>query len=341
MKKILFVTAHSYDSFPIESNLEYLEVLKMKSKSICDNDFHIIPLPNADKIDIIEYLEDVKPYILHFSSHGNDKGEPILFDKFNIKPESFSEILKEIKSIECIFLNSCNSYEFIQKMKGGIRYYIGMTGEIPVKSSIQFSKNFYKHLFKGRAIYESFKYAYDAVKYYKDKGYEPMLELDIFIKTENPIEMEYLDKLPAEFQVKLAEIQKTIDQKGNSLSGRLLDKHPSRTLVQWFISRKTLLAYSIANKVYKDKHPDCQEDLAWDLNAHFKLLDPLLVSINGKELLKKENLSTLTRTQENQVYIDCLLELIYQAKNEYLDLENETIYFEDRVKYFIDMIKNQ
>ena len=126
MKKILFVTAHSYDKFPIESNQEYLEVLKEKLKSLCDDEFHIVPLPNTDKINLIEYLEDIKPYILHFSSHGNGQGEPILFDKFNIEPETFAEILKEIKSIECIFLNSCNSYEFIQKMKGGIRYYISM-----------------------------------------------------------------------------------------------------------------------------------------------------------------------------------------------------------------------
>ncbi len=62
MKKILFVTAHSYDKFPIESDQEYLEVLKMKSRSLGDNDFHIVPLPNANKINIIEYLEDVKPW---------------------------------------------------------------------------------------------------------------------------------------------------------------------------------------------------------------------------------------------------------------------------------------
>ncbi len=280
-----------------------------------------------------------KPYILHFSSHGNGKGEPILFDKFNIEPESFLEVLKEIKSVECIFLNSCNSYEFIQKLKGGIRYYIGMKGEIPVKSSIQFSKNFYKYLFKGRAIYESFKHAYDMGKYCKDSSYEPMLELDIFIKTENLIEMEYLNQLPAEFQVKLTEMQKIIDQKGNNLSGRLLEKHPSRTVVQWFVSRRSLLANSIAKEVYKNKHPNCQEDLAWDLDTHFKLLDPLLVSINGKELLKKERVHSLTRTQDEHVYDTCLKNLILKAKNEYPLLGTEIMFFEDRVQFFMDMMK--
>ena len=39
---------------------------------------------------------------------------------------------------------------------------------------------------------------------------------------------------------KLTEMQKIIDQKGNNLSGRLLEKHPSRTVVQWFVSRRSL-----------------------------------------------------------------------------------------------------
>jgi hypothetical protein len=340
MKKILFVTAHSYDEHPLEITEEYIEIMSEKSSSIFGEHFHIIPLPNPDKNVLVEWLEVHKPYILHFSGHGNKEGEPILYDRQYIDSESFANIVKYIKSIECIFFSSCQSYEFFKNRYFDVRLLLGFKGNIPIKYATHFSKKFYKSLFTGGSIFGSFTKAFEMNNnLWKNKDYEPMLEVNLKKPITDTKMVDWLTQLPQDYTARVERILQTIDLKGNSLAGRVLVSHSCPTVAKWFMNNKQMLAESIAFEVLAERADNNEiEDLKWDLEVYFKLLDPLIVTMSGKELVKKERVQQVEKSHTDGVYIQAFNELIKISKVKHYDLPEDCEFFEDRVKHFIELI---
>ena len=116
--------------------------------------------------DITRVLDQYKPNILHFNSHGNnstiffenDNGEAIGVDK-----NALGALLKTQKGLDLVILNACYSRDQAQAIADAVGYAIGIEGAINDEEAIEFSREFYRALGDGRSFKDAFKRAQLAV----------------------------------------------------------------------------------------------------------------------------------------------------------------------------------
>lgn len=118
--------------------------------------------------DLHQYLEQIKPTILHISGHGNEEGVLFFHDSEGHKKEvsisKFYEFLKNFDShIECVFLNACFSLSGIDTITNPSFHIIGMKDEVPNDTALAFARAFYTSHCNGKPVRESFETAKDVV----------------------------------------------------------------------------------------------------------------------------------------------------------------------------------
>ncbi len=113
--------------------------------------------------DLSEYLENIKPHIVHFSGHGSRSrdGNPsceliFLDDSGNSCPvsqESIKEIFSILKgNIRCLLLNACNADPLAHALAKEIDCTIAILDEIDDAAAIEFSREFYRHIAAGKDV---------------------------------------------------------------------------------------------------------------------------------------------------------------------------------------------
>jgi hypothetical protein len=142
------------------------EEIRAISKKIRASDYRdLIELVSAWAVrpdDLIQVLNEQKPQIVHFSGHGNQKGEIILIDNNeNPKPvtvialRALFDILKG--NIRIVMLNSCYSEIQAKAIIETIDCVIGMNSSIGDDAAITFAASFYRALGFGKSVKESFE----------------------------------------------------------------------------------------------------------------------------------------------------------------------------------------
>ena len=114
--------------------------------------------------DLLQYLNQHKPNIVHFSGHGTSAGEIVLQDKNSqakaVSTSALKALFRTLKdNIQIVILNACYSRIQAEAIAGVIDYVIGMNSEIGDAAAIAFSASFYRALGFGRTIQEAFDQA--------------------------------------------------------------------------------------------------------------------------------------------------------------------------------------
>lgn len=155
--KILFLAANPKNTVKLRLDEECREIehrillAQMKDRLILVN-------KGAVRVgDLQLYLNQEKPDIVHFSSHGTKEGRIILEDKSGyprpIPPEALTRVFKTLRdNIRCVILNACFSMEQARAISKHIDCVIGMSHEIRDVTAITFSSAFYLAIASGRSV---------------------------------------------------------------------------------------------------------------------------------------------------------------------------------------------
>lgn len=114
--------------------------------------------------DILQYLNELKPSVVHFSGHGSDQDELVLQDDFgNEKFVSVDAIARAISlfadSVKLVFFNTCFSYNQALACTDHIQAAIGMNDSIGDEAAKVFSAQFYSAIGFGHSIRSAFDQA--------------------------------------------------------------------------------------------------------------------------------------------------------------------------------------
>ena len=162
-KPILFISANprypNISTLAVDFELSRLKTEFVKGKY--DEQFEFLfPEFAIDKANFLK-ISDNKPYILHFSGHGNTEG--ILIQDGNNKPkrvgnEFLEYFFRDLDGItELVVLNSCLSVNQAEAISSHVPFVVGTSCKIPDPLAIAFSEGLYNGLGEGIGIEMSIK----------------------------------------------------------------------------------------------------------------------------------------------------------------------------------------
>jgi hypothetical protein len=165
MIKILLLTANPVGTKSLETYKEIHEIRQSIQTSKYSSNFEVIPKDRLNRSEILKFIEDEKPSIVHFSGHGSSGSELYLEDEFGQIQLLEKEAIKDIFSIskegiKCVFLNACYTEpqaNAIAEVIDGV--VIGTVSSISDISAISFSKEFYRQVANEQDIYYAYKAA--------------------------------------------------------------------------------------------------------------------------------------------------------------------------------------
>lgn len=121
--------------------------------------------------DLIQFINEVNPTILHFSGHGTSDGK-LVFQDNNDKPKLLNmETLVELinvssDSLRLVVLNNCYSSIISERIINNIEASIGMSTSIGDAAAIVFASQLYSSIGFGLSLEKAFQQATLALKLY-------------------------------------------------------------------------------------------------------------------------------------------------------------------------------
>ena len=160
--KILFLASNPAFTQPLALDREARSIREKLRVAEHRDAFEFITQWAVRPDDLIQYLNEYTPAIVHFSGHGSKEEELILVDdNDNPKPvskaalESLFRVLKD--NIRVVVLNACYSSAQAEAIAGQIDCTIGMNKAIGDKAAIVFAASFYRALGFGRSVQNAFE----------------------------------------------------------------------------------------------------------------------------------------------------------------------------------------
>lgn len=164
-RTILFVTADPKNMERLRLGAELREVQEVLENSENRDFFNIQISSSSTFANLLKYLREHQPAIVHFVGHGQgEKG--LCFEdedgkKKLIDNEAIEEAFKLAQPhVEFVFLNACHSSIQAERIVKHIPYAIGMSAEILDKTATAFATQFYQHYIAEPNIPEAFKWAF-------------------------------------------------------------------------------------------------------------------------------------------------------------------------------------
>ncbi len=161
LQKILFVSASpkSRKTPNLDTRSELDDLVDELNKGKASNSF-VFDLP---KMALSESnflrIEDAKPYVLHFSGHGDEKGIYIMDEYDNPYPVPTKVLSFNLRGLEgitqLVVLNSCLSENQAVALAKFIPYVVGTTIKIEDKVALAFSNGLYNGLGEGNDVLKS------------------------------------------------------------------------------------------------------------------------------------------------------------------------------------------
>lgn len=122
--------------------------------------------------DLIQFINEVNPTILHFSGHGTSDGK-LVFQDNNDKPKLLNmDTLVELinassDNLRLVVLNNCYSSIISEKIVDNIEASIGMNNSIGDQAAITFASQLYSSIGFGLSLEKAFQQAILALKLYE------------------------------------------------------------------------------------------------------------------------------------------------------------------------------
>lgn len=160
--KVLFIASNPEGT----TELNLAEEIRAITQKIHDSEYRdLIELISSWAVrpgDLIQILNEHKPQIVHFSGHGNERGEIILTDN-NKTPQpvtvtALRALFSALKdNVRIVVLNACFSEIQAKAIVENIDCVIGMNTSISDEAAIFFAASFYGALGFERSVKESFE----------------------------------------------------------------------------------------------------------------------------------------------------------------------------------------
>lgn len=111
--------------------------------------------------DLLEALNEVKPHVVHFAGHGDERGRVLLVDESGkSKPLSgfqLAPLFAVVRdNLRLVFLNLCHSHSLARALTADIDFAIGMRGKMGDEAARIFAGGFYRAIGFGRSVQAAF-----------------------------------------------------------------------------------------------------------------------------------------------------------------------------------------
>lgn len=192
-KTILFFASSPTNQASLRLDHEFRKVQAELRRSHLHDEFRLINQPATRFQDFLQVLRDDKPWLVHFSGHGDGAAGLMLENEAGQVARLPNDIFKEMLVLlggqtHCIVLNACHSEHQAQQIAQYIPYVIGMNASVPDVVAIQFAQQFYAGLGAGETIENAFYLAVLAVRYHDRLGANlPVLYKQGRLLSQNPV----------------------------------------------------------------------------------------------------------------------------------------------------------
>ena len=157
--KILFLAVNPIGTSNMRLGKEAREIKERLRRSKLRDNFEFTSEWAVRPNDLLSYILDIKPDIVHFSGHGSED-DGLIFEDNNekkkpISPEAINKLFAfavKRAPMKCVLLNACYSAEQAKGIAQSVDAVIGMTNAIWDKSAIAFSTGFYDSLGTGDKV---------------------------------------------------------------------------------------------------------------------------------------------------------------------------------------------
>lgn len=162
--RILFITANPTEAARLNIDEELRQIKNRIRSSDLRESFEIELAPAVRPRELLEYLNQHRPHIVHFSGHGSERGEILLLDDAGrimpIPADVLSKVFATVNdNVRMVVLNACYSEIQAKGINQAVDYVIGMNGEIGDEAAITFSSALYSALGYNRTIRGAFDQA--------------------------------------------------------------------------------------------------------------------------------------------------------------------------------------
>lgn len=160
--RILFVSANPASTPALRLDEEVHEIEAKIRASKHRESLQLITKWAVRPDDLLQYLNQHMPHVVHFSGHGSPTEEIILLDwAGNPKPvskEALTSLFHTLKdNIRVVLLNACFSRPQAEAITEEIDCAIGMTRAIGDRAAITFAASFYRAIGFGRSVKDAFQ----------------------------------------------------------------------------------------------------------------------------------------------------------------------------------------
>jgi hypothetical protein len=167
--KVLFFAANPTGTKPLALDEESREI-KAKIRAADYRDaLELITEWAVRPDDLLQFLNQHKPHVVHFSGHGSADAEIILQDDGRqpepVSQETLEALFKALKGqIRVVFLNACFTLPQAKAIVREIDCAIGMSRAVGDQAAITFAASFYRALGFGASVQNAFDQAKVALK---------------------------------------------------------------------------------------------------------------------------------------------------------------------------------
>lgn len=161
---VLFLASNPKDQGQLRLDEEVRSIKEMITKSRHRDSVKLESCWAVRPGDILQYINEYTPTIVHFSGHGSSNDELVLMDNnSNTKLVSMGSIVQAMSvandNLRLVFFNTCHSRNQAHKVTEYIECAIGMNDSITDDAARIFSAQFYSSLGFGLSVEQAFNQA--------------------------------------------------------------------------------------------------------------------------------------------------------------------------------------
>jgi len=161
---VLFFASNPRDQVQLSLDEEVRSIKEMITKSRHRDVIRFESCWAVRPGDILQYINQYQPTIVHFSGHGSDEDDLVLMDNnSNTKLISMDSIVQAMsvanENLRLVFFNTCHSKNQANNVTEHIECAIGMNTSITDEAAQIFSAQFYSSIGFGLSVEKSFKQA--------------------------------------------------------------------------------------------------------------------------------------------------------------------------------------
>jgi hypothetical protein len=159
--KILFLSANPTGTPALQLDREEREIQEKIRAAEHRDSLELITRWAVRPGDLLQYLNQYRPHVVHFSGHGSPTEEIVLLDNQGaakpVSKEALVSLFQALRdNIRVVLLNACYSQPQAEAIRSEIDCAIGMSRAIGDNAAIVFAAAFYRAIGFGRSVREAF-----------------------------------------------------------------------------------------------------------------------------------------------------------------------------------------